>query len=147
MNSITIWGYFFLLIFQYLKTVIYFLIISFLKHTFGKFSDVLPAFTCTSANDNLWSISLGVYFETCAMGLLFIGNNLLSKLSKTFCQCFFIFFSAFGSSKIIKFIDLLALQTHAGWQCYYKLLSQNIFLFYFFKNYMFYNFLITLAVL
>ena len=42
--------------------------------SFSKFSDVLPAFTCTRANGNLWSICLGVNILSSTNFVAFIGN-------------------------------------------------------------------------
>ena len=85
---------------EFIRMLYTFLVTSFSEYkkymicliSFSKFSDVLPIFICARAIGNLWSISQGVsvlrleWSKTLSekpVPLVFIGNILLSKASRT----------------------------------------------------------------
>ena len=72
---------------EFITLLFTFLVISFSQYkksmvcliSFSKFSDVLPAFTCTRAIGNVWSICLGVNILSHLPCLDFIGSIPLLK--------------------------------------------------------------------
>ena len=56
--------------------------------SFSKFSDALPAFTCTSTIGNLQSICLGVNILCCLQSETLAMQATLSKILVNFLPCF-----------------------------------------------------------